>query len=250
MARAAAKSSLKVCLLSPHPMVLDELRHLLESSGMHIVSKQLDSMLAPDLRTVEVPHAAVYVVDAHEAREATGALLGNILDHAPTARLLVVGEKLKEAQSHTLLRQGVKGILNGEEARRQLPRALSSVACGGFWVPRELLSRFVDSILSTAHGHRLRKDSSQLSRREQEVLNRLLENLVNKEIADRLHISERTVKFHVSNLLAKFGVRRRAELILLCFQSGPGLRATHRFGNASSEDPLEDGRSAPSFQVH
>jgi DNA-binding CsgD family transcriptional regulator len=40
----------------------------------------------------------------------------------------------------------------------------------------------------------------------------------NKEIALRLNISERTVKFHVSNLLAKFGVRRRADLILLCYQ--------------------------------
>jgi DNA-binding CsgD family transcriptional regulator len=37
-------------------------------------------------------------------------------------------------------------------------------------------------------------------------------------VGDRLHISERTVKFHVSNLLAKFGVRRRADLILLCYQ--------------------------------
>ena len=39
-----------------------------------------------------------------------------------------------------------------------------------------------------------------------------------EEVAERLHISERTVKFHVSNLLAKFGVRRRADLILLCYQ--------------------------------
>jgi DNA-binding NarL/FixJ family response regulator len=60
--------------------------------------------------------------------------------------------------------------------------------------------------------------SSELSRREREVLDALLENLANKEIASRLNISERTVKFHVSNLLSKFGVRRRADLILLCFQ--------------------------------
>jgi len=219
MAKSAAKNSLKVCLLSPHPMVLDEFRRLLESSGFHIVSKQLDSMLAPDLRNLEVPRSSVYVIDAHAARQATGALLGNILDHNPTARLLVVGDKLKEADSYTLLRQGVKGILNYEEAREQLPRALPLVANGGFWVPRTVLSRFVDSILSTTQGRRLRGDSpAELSRREQEVLNGLLENLANKEVADRLHISERTVKFHVSNLLAKFGVRRRADLILLCFQ--------------------------------
>ncbi|HUJ30370.1 MAG TPA: response regulator transcription factor [Candidatus Acidoferrum sp.] len=219
MPKATPKPSLRVCLLSPHPMVLDEFRRLLESSGFQIVSKQLDSMLAPDLRNLEVPRASVFVVDAHAARQATGALLGNILDRFPTARLLVVGEKLKEADSYTLLRQGVKGILNYDEAREQLPRALPLVAAGGFWVPRTVLSRFVDSILSSTQGRRLRGDSpAELSRREQEVLNGLLENLANKEVADRLHISERTVKFHVSNLLAKFGVRRRADLILLCFQ--------------------------------
>ena len=47
----------------------------------------------------------------------------------------------------------------------------------------------------------MRGDSaSELSRREEEVLAALLEDLANKEVADRLHISERTVKFHVSDL--------------------------------------------------
>jgi DNA-binding NarL/FixJ family response regulator len=213
------KANLKVCLLSPHPMVLDEFKRLLEASGMQISSKILESMLAPDLRSLEVPRATVYVVDAHAARQATGALLGNILEHFPSARLLVVGDKVREADSYSLLRQGVKGILTYEEAREQLKPALSQVAAGGIWVPRPVLSRFVDSILSSTQGRRLRADApSELSKREQEVLNGLLENLANKEVADRLNISERTVKFHVSNLLAKFGVRRRADLILLCYQ--------------------------------
>src|SRR5271154_5493293 len=217
--KISAKPNLKVCLLSPHPMVLDEFHRLLDDSGFQITSKQLDSMLAPDLRNLEVPRGSVYVIDAHAARQATGALLGNILDRFPTARLLVVGDKLKEADSYTLLRQGVKGILNYAEAREQLPRALALVASGGFWVPRKVLSRFVDFILNTAQGRRMRGDSaSELSRREEEVLAALLEDLANKEVADRLHISERTVKFHVSNLFTKFGVRRRADLILLCYQ--------------------------------
>ena len=219
MAKPTPQPKLKVCLLSPHPMVLDEFRRLLDESGFQIVTRQLESMLAPDLRNLEVPRASVYVVDAHAARQATGALLGNILDHNAAARLLVVGDNLKEADSYTLLRQGVKGILNYNEAREQLPRALPLVASGGFWVARNVLSRFVDSILTSTQGRRLRTDSpAELSRREQEVLAGLLENLANKEVADRLHISERTVKFHVSNLLAKFGVRRRADLILLCYQ--------------------------------
>lgn len=200
-------------------MVLDDFRRLLEKSDFQITSKQLDSMLAPDLRSLEVPRASVYVVDAHAARQATGALLGNILERYSNARLLVVGDGLKEAETHSLLRQGVKGILSYAEAREQLAEALPQVAAGGMWVPRTVLSRFVDSILNSTQGRRLRADApAELSRREQEVLSGLLENLANKEVADRLHISERTVKFHVSNLLAKFGVRRRADLILLCYQ--------------------------------
>ena len=100
---------------------------------------------------------------------------------------------------------------------------LPLVANGGFWVPRSVLSGFVDSVLAGSHSRRLKVDAAaDLSRREQEVLNSLLENLANKEIGNKLNISERTVKFHVSNLLNKFGVRRRADLILLCYQKRSG----------------------------
>jgi len=77
----------------------------------------------------------------------------------------------------------------------------------------------LDVILRLVLRARLKTDTvTNLSRREQEVLDSLLENLSNKEIASKLNIAERTVKFHVSNLLSKFGVRRRADLILLTFQ--------------------------------
>lgn len=218
MTTKRANSKLSVCLLSPHPLVLSEFERLLAKQPFKVVTKQLESTLAPDLRNLEPPKANVYVVDAHAARQATGALLSNILERFPESRLIVVGEQHLENNTYSLLRLGVKGILTYEEARDQLIRALPLVASGGFWVPRQLLSGFVDSIL-TGQGRRLKTDSvANLSRREQEVLDSLLENLSNKEIASKLNIAERTVKFHVSNLLNKFGVRRRADLILLTFQ--------------------------------
>ena len=58
-----------------------------------------------------------------------------------------------------------------------------------------------------------------MSKREQEVLELLMQNLSNKEIGSKLHMSERTAKFHVSNLLAKYSVQRRADLILLFVQA-------------------------------
>jgi two-component system nitrate/nitrite response regulator NarL len=217
--KAARKSPLQVCLLSPHPLVLSEFERVLTNPGFKLILRRLESTLGPDLRHLEVPRAIIYVVDAHVARPAAGALLSNILDHHPEARIIVVAEKFDSAETYSLLQMGAKGLLTYEEAREQLPRALPLVAEGGFWVPRAVLSGFVDSILAGSHSRRLKVDTStDLSRREQEVLNSLLENLANKEIGNKLNISERTVKFHVSNLLSKFGVRRRADLILLCYQ--------------------------------
>ena len=210
---------MKVCLLSPHPLVLAEFERLLTRPGFRLIARQLDSTLAPEMRQMPLPRAVVYVLDAQASATATNALIANILERHPLARLLVVADSFTKPTSYNLLRLGVKGLLTYSEAREQLPRALPPVASGGFWVPRKVLSGFVDSILNTVQGRRLKNDTATpLSRREQEVLDSLLENLVNKEIATKLDISERTVKFHVSNLLRKFGVRRRADLILLYYQ--------------------------------
>ena len=81
-----------------------------------------------------------------------------------------------------------------------------------------MLSRFIDSNLAPVRGRYMQPGPANLSQREREVLDALLENLANKEIAEKLHISERTVKFHVSRVLEKFHVRRRTDLILLCLQ--------------------------------
>ena len=54
-------------------------------------------MLGSDVRDIQVPKALVYVVDAHAARQATGALLTNILERHTDARLIVVGDAINEA---------------------------------------------------------------------------------------------------------------------------------------------------------
>ncbi|HEV2488884.1 MAG TPA: LuxR C-terminal-related transcriptional regulator [Candidatus Acidoferrales bacterium] len=77
-----------------------------------------------------------------------------------------------------------------------------------------------------------------LSPRENEVLLELLRNRINKEIAVRLHISVRTVKFHVSALLAKFGVESRWDLIQKAGQI-LGVRA-----------PAETPQPSPSSAAH
>src|SRR5260370_28137573 len=76
--KAARKGPLQVCLLSPPPLVLSEFERVLVNPAFKLVSRHLESTLGPDLRHLQVPRAVIYVVDAHVARPAAGALLSNI----------------------------------------------------------------------------------------------------------------------------------------------------------------------------
>ena len=130
--------------------------------------------------------------------------------------MIVVAENFDQGAAFPLLRLGAKGLMTFGEANEQLGRAVQEVAGGGFWVPRALLSRFVDESVGAVQTLRAGRRGP-VESREKEVLDLLLENLSNKEVASKLNMSERTAKFHVSNLLAKYGVRRRADLILLTY---------------------------------
>jgi DNA-binding NarL/FixJ family response regulator len=160
----------------------------------------------------------VCVLDACLPAAATESLVTSLVERSPEADVLVVSEELSEALVFPLLGLGVRGFLTYVSLRRQFAAARAAVAGGGFWVPRGVLSRFVEALLSTRRVAAASHPSA-LSRREHDVLEWLLQNLSNKEIGARLNISERTVKFHVSNVLAKFSVQRRADLILKSFQA-------------------------------
>jgi len=141
--------------------------------------------------------------------------VGAIRAARPGTRLVVLAERFDEALAFTLLREGTKGLLTYTELDGGLRPAISEVARGGFWVPRALLSRFVDAALCSGPASAGRPpESLPLTPRERGVYEDLLANLSNKEIGRKHHISPRTAQFHVSNVLAKFGVSRRGDLHL------------------------------------
>jgi DNA-binding NarL/FixJ family response regulator len=208
-----------VCLFSFHPLLLAEFERLLSGEKeTRVLERRVEHNQVPE-PTLSVPRASVYVIEAHSHRPVTETYVAAILERVPKARVVVIAEKLSEQAAFPLLRQGVKGMLRYSEVSAYLPRTLKEVASGGFWVPRSLLSAFVDSTLENVRRPRPAPPGVRMSRREQEVVELLMQNLSNKEIGSRLHMSERTAKFHVSNLLAKYSVQRRADLILLFVQA-------------------------------
>lgn len=106
------------------------------------------------------------------------------------------------------------------------------------WVPaeRDLIDRIKKHADELLHMGRTLSCSVDLSPREGEVLKELLNHKLNKEIADRLRISVRTVKFHVSSLLAKFGVGSRWDLIHKAQPMLSTKEITDSFANVQSPD--------------
>lgn len=209
-----------VCVVAHHPLILAEFEQRLSRSGYKVQAKRLDSVIVQAVARMSLPDAPTYVVDASAPDSFNAALVRRILARAPGSRLLVSAHRFTETQAFPLLRLGVRGLLPYASIPRQLAQAVQKVAAGGLWVSRELLSRFLDTVIPDPSERGRFRSRNDLSRREWEVFEALLQNQSNKQIAAWLCISERTTKFHVANLLRKFGVRRRDELVLQWLQGG------------------------------
>ena len=116
----------------------------------------------------------------------------------PTLALFSGGED----EAIRLLQRGYRGYLGPDDPLSRLKLALEALRRGEIWASRELLTRTLGTLAAP-----------QLTEREQEVLGLLGGGLSNRAIGERLGISERTVKAHVSNLFDKHGVRNRTELV-------------------------------------
>ena len=110
------------------------------------------------------------------------------------------------------LRAGAQGYLLKGAPRDELFNAIRVVAGGGSLLQPVVASRLMQRMTQP--------EQEQLTAREQEVLQQLARGLQNKEIARELHITERTVKFHVSSLLAKLDAGNRTEAVTIAMSRG------------------------------
>jgi DNA-binding NarL/FixJ family response regulator len=227
-----AVSNSRVCLFWCHPLVLPQFEQLISSTGYQLLARRLEANRIPDFENLSVPRASVYVVEAHSDLSVTEAVVTGLHARQPAVRILILAESFSDPAAFALLRLGVKGLVTYAEAERTLRQALDELSGGGLWVGRALLSRFVDSALCTVPLRVYATGFEGLTRREREVLEAVLDNLSNKEIARRLHMSERTAKFHVSNLLVKHGVRKRADLLFCALRNGAAAARRGHDGHA------------------
>ncbi|GAB3482155.1 response regulator [Nocardiopsis coralliicola] len=216
---------IRVLLVDDQPLLRTGFRLILESEDdLAVVGEASDGRsaaasakrLLPDvvLMDIRMPGA-----DGIEATR-------SILDWAGTSghrmRVLVLTTFDLDEYVVEALRAGASGFLLKDVPPDELANAIRVVADGAAIVAPTVTRRLLDRFAAHLPSARETADSGldRLTEREQEVLRHLARGRSNAEIAERLVVSETTVKTHVGNVLTKLGLRDRVQAVVYAYETG------------------------------
>ena len=200
--------SSRIAIVSADRLYTDGLLNLLQHETEFVpTSVSPGPQLAAQLRALG-PAAAVVDGRAPASLALCGLLVTEL--RVPVVMVSVVDEDA----AVRALKLGARGIVYGSEAPERIQRAVALVAGGGMWAPRSVLIAAFEQlkIETTARPAPEAALAERLSTREREVFRHTAAGLGNKEVADRLSISEATVKVHLTHIFQKLGLRGRGEL--------------------------------------
>jgi two-component system nitrate/nitrite response regulator NarL len=208
---------IRVLIVDDHRLVSTGLRMLIDSQPeMKVVGKAGNSSDALALVASEKPNVILLDIDLGE--ESGLDLLPELRQTAPDARVLIL-TGLKDAEVHQrAARLGAAGLVLKENAAEVLLKAITKVHQGEIWLDRSMMSSLMNEMTKPDK----KPDPEQvkiatLTGREREVIALIAEGLRNKQIAERLFISETTVTHHLSKIFSKLDVSDRLELVIHAF---------------------------------
>jgi DNA-binding NarL/FixJ family response regulator len=108
-----------------------------------------------------------------------------------------------------LVRNGFQGLILSNEEPELFPSAIRAVYMGDPWMSHPVFAAFFSRNSAEIQYSRVK-----LTKREKQILGFLLKDMTNKDIAKELRIAERTVEYHIKNLLEKLGVRSRVGITI------------------------------------
>ena len=223
--------TVRVVLADDQALLRKGFRMILEAEdGVEIVGEAADGSDA--VRLAELYRPDVVLMDVRmpvlDGIEATRAITAS--EAAGATRVLILTTFDLDEYAFSALRAGASGFLLKDVPPAELVSAIRTVARGDAVVSprvtRRLLEEYADTLPDLAAGESSSEGKgqhpaiAQLTEREREVLLAVADGLSNAEIAERLYVSEATVKSHVGRLLAKLGLRDRVQAVVFAFQSG------------------------------
>jgi DNA-binding NarL/FixJ family response regulator len=197
-----------VLLADDHAVVRLGLRTLIDAQpDLHVVA-EADTGPQAVARFLEL-RPDVGVIDLLLPGQDGAAVCEAIRRELPRARLLILSGSSGSEHIHRALKAGAGGYLLKGSSPSMLLTAIRDVLAGKRVVPPDVAQSLVE-----------RAYHSDLSPRERDVLERVVDGLSNKEIAGRLDLTEATVKTHITHILEKLGVEDRTQAALAAIKRG------------------------------
>jgi DNA-binding NarL/FixJ family response regulator len=222
MASSFAQARIRVVLVDSHALVRAGLRMLIESQpGIEVVGEAGN---CPDAVTVVAREMPDIILLEPNTEEKDGVeIISGLLRADRSARILLV-TGIRDARVHQrALELGALGILLKDQPAERLLKAIRKVQEGEAWVERSMMARMLtgmSGMRTNENEDPISANIATLSPREREIIAFIGSGLKNRQIADRLCISEITVRHHLSSIFSKLGVSDRLELVIFAFRYG------------------------------
>ena len=208
---------IRVLIVDDHPVVRRGLRVLLEvQDGIEVVGEAGDGPAALAQAAELLPD--VILLDLKLPGMDGHAVLAELKAAGNSARVLVLTSVTEPASASLAVRSGASGVLYKDVDPDALVRAIRSVHDGHLLLAPEAAG----SLVRNGGGWNPVAGLDALTGREREVLAEIAKGRSNREIARALTVSEKTVKAHVSSVLAKLGVQDRTQAALIAVRHERG----------------------------
>ncbi len=218
---AAARQIIGILIVDDHEVVRIGLRHLIEKQPyMKIIGEAWNRADALKIASRERPD--IIILDLCLGAENAVDTIPEFLRISEESKIIVLTGVQDEEELRRASRLGAMGVIAKETSTDMLIKAIDRVHAGELWLNRRMTAALVAELRrpgEPVHSNDEKKMIAQLTGREQEIISLVGEGLKNKQIADRLCISETTVRHHLTSILGKLHVSDRLELLIFAYRN-------------------------------
>jgi two-component system nitrate/nitrite response regulator NarL len=216
-----SKTRIRVLIADDHRLFRDGLRKLFDGeAGFQIVGEAADGPQA--VRMAADDGADVVLLDVNMPGMAGLEALRELPARAPKVRPVLLTAGVEKSQLMTAIQLGARGVVLKNSAPTVLFKCIRSVVAGQYWLERSSVADLVELLRRLAEEVKddQRRSRFGLTPRELEIVSAVAAGDTNKGIAERLSLSEDTVKHHLTHVFDKLGVFTRLELALYAINHG------------------------------
>jgi two-component system, NarL family, nitrate/nitrite response regulator NarL len=213
---------IRILLLDEHLLVREGLRLLIERQpGLLVVGEAGCRAEAINVAQREQPD--IILLDFNISEDSSADIVPELLEAAGNARVIILSG-LRDPLAHRhALTLGARGLVLKQEASLILLSAIKKVNAGEVWLERAAAESLLSEMLCGSRRTRPDPEAEKinsLTHRERDVVALVTKGLKNKQVAERLFISDATVSHHLTSIFNKLGISDRAQLIVYAYRHG------------------------------